>query len=116
MRARIGADPVLVLTLGEQGYLLDDPATDQVIAYVPRRVVEGVPMVGAGDTFGADARDPARLGATPAAAAAAATEAVIRMLEAARPRRRRSAARSRSAPTLGRRDPASEAGGVVAQR
>ena len=58
-RARSGPHPLLVLTLGEQGYLLDDPAADQVVASVPRRVVEGVPMVGAGDTFGAAPRDPA---------------------------------------------------------
>jgi len=81
VRAKIGPHPLLVLTLGEQGYLLDDPASDQVVAYVPRRVVEGVPMVGAGDTFGVTLAIQLGLGAAPAAAAAAATDGVIRMLE-----------------------------------
>jgi sugar/nucleoside kinase (ribokinase family) len=84
VRRKIGSGPILVLTLGAEGYLLDDPSTDRVIASVPRRVIDGVPMVGAGDTFGAvlavhlgRANDPIR-------AADAATEAVIRMLEARR--------------------------------
>jgi sugar/nucleoside kinase (ribokinase family) len=81
VRAKIGPHPLLVLTLGEQGYLLDDPASDQVVAYVPRRVVAGVPMVGAGDTFGATLAIQLGLDAKPAAAAAAATDGVIRMLE-----------------------------------
>jgi len=81
VRGKIGPHPILVLTLGEQGYLLDDPASDHVVAFVPRRVVEGVPMVGAGDTFGANLAIQLGLGAAPADAAAAATDGVIRMLE-----------------------------------
>jgi sugar/nucleoside kinase (ribokinase family) len=81
LRQRLGPHPLLVLTLGEQGYLLDDPGADRVVASVPRRVVEGVPMVGAGDTFGAALAIQLGLGATPAAAATAATDRVIRMLE-----------------------------------
>jgi sugar/nucleoside kinase (ribokinase family) len=81
VRAKIGPRPLLVLTLGEQGYLLDDPASDHVVAYVPRRVVEGVPMVGAGDTFGAALAIQLGRGATPADAAVAATDRVIRVLE-----------------------------------
>jgi sugar/nucleoside kinase (ribokinase family) len=82
VRARIGPAPLLVLTLGAQGYLLDDPAVDRVTASVPRRVVEHVPMVGAGDTFGAVLALHLARGADPASAAVAATEGVIRMLEA----------------------------------
>jgi sugar/nucleoside kinase (ribokinase family) len=81
VRAKIGKRPLLVLTLGDRGYLLDDPAADHVIAYVPRRVVEGVPMVGAGDTFGAALAVRLAAGASPADAALAATDRVIRMLE-----------------------------------
>ncbi len=81
VRERLGPHPLLVLTLGEQGYLLDDPAADHVVASVPRRVVEGVPMVGAGDTFGAALAIQLGRGASPAAAALAATDRVIRMLE-----------------------------------
>ena len=80
----LGPGPLLVLTLGSEGYLLDDPTADRVDASVPRRVVEGVPMVGAGDTFGATLAVQLGAGATPAAAAVAATDAVIRMLEARR--------------------------------
>jgi sugar/nucleoside kinase (ribokinase family) len=82
VRERIGAGPVLVLTLGAEGYLLDDPSTDRVIASVPRRVVDGVPMVGAGDTFGAALAIHLARADDPIRAADAATEAVIRMLEA----------------------------------
>lgn len=82
LRRRIGAGPLLVLTLATEGYLLDDPSVDRVIASVPRRVVEHVPMVGAGDTFGAVLSLHLAAGAEPAAAAEAATEGVIRMLEA----------------------------------
>lgn len=84
LRTRLGPRPVLVLTLGAEGYLLDDPSLDRLIATVPRRVVEGVPMVGAGDTFGAALA--IHLGRTEDAsqAAKAATEAVIRMLESRR--------------------------------
>jgi len=84
VRAKLGPGPLLVLTLGAEGYLLDDPTADRVDASVPRRVVEGVPMVGAGDTFGATLAVQLGAGATPAAAAVAATDAVIRMLEARR--------------------------------
>jgi sugar/nucleoside kinase (ribokinase family) len=85
LRERLGPRPLLVLTLGEQGYLLDDPTADRVVASVPRRVVEGVPMVGAGDTFGAALAIQLGIGATPAAAATAATDRVIRMLESRQP-------------------------------
>jgi len=84
VRERIGAGPVLVLTLGAEGYLLDDPSTDRLIASVPRRVIEGVPMVGAGDTFGAALAIHLGRSNDPIRAADAATEAVIRMLEARR--------------------------------
>jgi sugar/nucleoside kinase (ribokinase family) len=84
VRSKIGTRPVLVLTLGAEGYLLDDPSTDRVIASVPRRVVEGVPMVGAGDTFGAALAIHLARQDDPIRAADAATEAVIRMLEARR--------------------------------
>ncbi|HEY6609492.1 MAG TPA: hypothetical protein VI277_09880, partial [Candidatus Limnocylindria bacterium] len=53
LRARLGPRPLLLLTLGAQGYLLDDPTADRVVASVPRRVVAGVPAVGAGATVGA---------------------------------------------------------------
>jgi len=85
LRARLGEAPLLVLTLGQQGYLLDDPDTDRVVASMPRRIVEGVPMVGAGDTFGAALAIHLARGADPATAAAAATERVIRVLEGRRP-------------------------------
>lgn len=81
LRERIGPHPLLVLTLGEQGHLLDDPAADHVVASIPRRVVRGVPMVGAGDTFGAALAVHLGRGAAPGAAATAASERVIRMLE-----------------------------------
>jgi sugar/nucleoside kinase (ribokinase family) len=84
LRERLGPRPILVLTLGEQGYLLDDPGADRVVASVPRRVVTGVPMVGAGDTFGAALAVHLGRGASPQAAATVATDAVIRMLEARR--------------------------------
>jgi sugar/nucleoside kinase (ribokinase family) len=48
---------------------------------MPRRVVEGVPMVGAGDTFGAALAIHLARGADAATAATAATERVIRVLE-----------------------------------
>ena len=84
LRRRIGARPVLLVTLGAQGYLLDDPGLDRVVASVPRRVVTGVPSVGAGDTFGASLAVHLARGASAAAAADRATEAVIGMLEARR--------------------------------
>ncbi len=81
VRARLGEAPVLVLTLGPQGYLLDDPSSPRVVASVPRRVVENVPMVGAGDTFGAVLALHLARGSTASNAALAATDGVIRMLE-----------------------------------
>ena len=82
VRARLGPGPVLVLTLGPEGYLLDDPAADRVVASVPRHVVRGVPAVGAGDTFGAALAIHLARGDDPATAAAAATDRVIAVLEA----------------------------------
>jgi sugar/nucleoside kinase (ribokinase family) len=84
LRESVGPRPILVVTLGTEGYLMDDPSLDRVLASVPRRVVTGVPMVGAGDIFGASlaihlARD---IGAS--AAADRATERVISMLEGRR--------------------------------
>lgn len=84
VRARLGPAPLLVLTLGTEGYLLDDPRADRVVATVPRRVVSGVPSVGAGDTFGAVLAIRLARGWEPAAAAAAASDGVIRMLESRR--------------------------------
>ena len=82
LRARLGPRPVLVLTMGVEGYLLDDPAADRVIASVPRHVVRGVPAVGAGDTFGAALAIHLASGDAPATAAMAATDRVIAVLEA----------------------------------
>jgi sugar/nucleoside kinase (ribokinase family) len=84
LRARLGEAPLLVLTLGQEGYLLDDPAADRVVASMPRRVVEGVPMVGAGDVFGAALAIHLARGADAGTAAAVATERVIRVLESRR--------------------------------
>lgn len=82
LRTRIGPGPILVLTLGAAGYLLDDPGTDRLVATMPRRVVEGVPTVGAGDTFGAALAIHLSRGEDATSAAEAATERVIRVLEA----------------------------------
>ena len=79
-----GPRPIVVVTLGAEGYLLDDPAADRVIASVPRRVVTGVPAVGAGDTFGAALALNLARGADAHAAADLATDRVIAMLEARR--------------------------------
>ena len=84
LRTRIGPGPVLVLTLGADGYLLDDPAADRVVASVPRTIVDGVPAVGAGDTFGAALAIHLAGGDAPSVAAQAATERVISVLEARR--------------------------------
>jgi sugar/nucleoside kinase (ribokinase family) len=81
VRERLGPRPVLVLTLGTEGYLLDDPAADRVVASVPRHVVEGVPAVGAGDTFGAALAIGLARGEDPSPAAERATERVISVLE-----------------------------------
>lgn len=84
LRARIGERPVLVVTLGTDGYLLDDPRADRMVATVPRRVVEGAPTVGAGDTFGAVMALRLAAGASPGEAADAGTDAVIALLESRR--------------------------------
>jgi sugar/nucleoside kinase (ribokinase family) len=81
LRSRVGARPLIVVTLGPQGYLLDDPSAARVVASVPRRVVAGVPSVGAGDTFGAAMAIHLARGESPDAAASAATERVIATLE-----------------------------------
>ncbi len=85
LRNFAGSKPIVVVTLGTEGYLLDDPAQDRVVASVPRRVVSGVSAVGAGDTFGAGLAVNLARGATPLAAADLATERVISVLEARRP-------------------------------
>jgi sugar/nucleoside kinase (ribokinase family) len=81
LREAIGSRPVAVLTLGTDGYLLDDPAADRITASYPREVITGVPTVGAGDIYGAAMAYHLGRDAPPASAAAAAAEAVIRMLE-----------------------------------
>ena len=87
LRGRAGPHPILLVTLGTDGYLLDDPSLDRVLASVPRRVVTGVPLVGAGDTFGASLAINLARGLAPGAAADAATDRVISMLESRRPAR-----------------------------
>lgn len=82
LRERLGTGPVLVLTMGAEGYLLDDPRADRVVASVPRHVVQGVPAVGAGDTFGAALAIHLAQGDDPATAATAASDRVIAVLEA----------------------------------
>jgi sugar/nucleoside kinase (ribokinase family) len=84
LRRHLGPRPILLLTLATDGYLLDDPAADRVVASVPRTVVDGVPAVGAGDTFGAALAVHLARGDAPAAAAEAATERVIAVLESRR--------------------------------
>lgn len=84
LRRRAGSKPIIVVTLGTEGYLLDDPAQDRVVASVPRRVVTGVSAVGAGDTFGAGLAVNLARGATAVAAADLATDRVISVLEARR--------------------------------
>lgn len=84
LRARIGPRPLLIVTLGDRGHLLDDPAADRIAASIPRRVVEGVPAVGAGDTFGAGLAVAMARGVDVVTATRAATECVIRLLEARR--------------------------------
>jgi len=84
LRIHLGARPILCITLGTEGYLIDDPAADRLVATMPRRVVEGVPTVGAGDTFGAVLAVRLARGDEPSRAAAAATERVIRMLDGRR--------------------------------
>lgn len=84
LRECAGAKPIIVVTLGTEGYLLDDPTQDRVIASVPRHVVTGVSAVGAGDTFGAGLAVNLARGVAPVAAADLATERVIAVLEARR--------------------------------
>ena len=84
LRDRIGPRPVVLITLGIEGYLLDDPSLDRVVASVPRRVVTGVSAVGAGDTFGASLAVNLARGAHPQAAADVATDRVISVLESRR--------------------------------
>lgn len=84
LRRHTGAGPILVLTLASEGYLLDDPAADRVVASVPRTIVDGVPAVGAGDTFGAALAIHLARGDAPTRAAEAATERVIAVLEGRR--------------------------------
>jgi sugar/nucleoside kinase (ribokinase family) len=55
-----------------------------VVASVPRTIVDGVPAVGAGDTFGAALAIHLAGGDAPSVAAEAATERVISVLEARR--------------------------------
>ena len=81
LREHVGPRPIVVVTLGAEGYLLDDPAADRVIASMPRRVVTGVSAVGAGDTFGAALALNLARGADPRRAADLATDRVIAMLE-----------------------------------
>jgi len=81
LRRRAGQRPVILVTLGAEGYLLDDPSMERVVASVPRRVVTGVPSVGAGDTFGAALAVHLARGIGAHAAADRATDAVIAMLE-----------------------------------
>jgi sugar/nucleoside kinase (ribokinase family) len=80
----VGPRPIVVLTLGAEGYLLDDPAADRLIASVPRRVVTGVHAVGAGDTFGAALAIGLARGATAHAAAEEGCDRVIALLESRR--------------------------------
>jgi sugar/nucleoside kinase (ribokinase family) len=87
LRDHLGPHPVIVLTRGSKGYVLDDPAAGRVETG-STRVIEGVSTVGAGDTFGVTLAIGLGRGADPATAAAAATDRVIRMLE---DRRRESA-------------------------
>ena len=87
LRRRAGPGPILLVTLGTDGYLLDDPSLDRVLVSVPRRVVTGVPLVGAGDTFGASLAINLARGVAPGAAADMATDRVISMLESRRPAR-----------------------------
>jgi sugar/nucleoside kinase (ribokinase family) len=84
LRAAVGDAPIVVVTLGAEGFLLDDPAEPRIVASVPRRVIDDVPNVGAGDTFGAALAVALGAGRAPLVAANQAAEAVIAMLEARR--------------------------------
>jgi sugar/nucleoside kinase (ribokinase family) len=85
LRELLGPRPIIVLTLGSGGYVLDDPAADGMAASAPGHVVEGVSTVGAGDTFGVALAMELARGAGADLAASAATDRVIRMLESRRP-------------------------------
>jgi sugar/nucleoside kinase (ribokinase family) len=85
LRQRVGARPIVVVTLGTQGYLVDDPGSDRVVAAVPRRIVTGVPAVGAGDAFGAALAVGLARGSGAMEAADRATDRVIATLERRRP-------------------------------
>jgi len=84
LRRRLGPRPILLLTLGTEGYVLDDPSLDRVLASVPRTVVTGVPTVGAGDTFGAGLAVHLGRGEDASTAARAASERVITVFESRR--------------------------------
>lgn len=84
LRRHLGPGPLVLVTLGAEGYLLDDPTVDRIVAAMPRRVVEDVPMVGAGDMFGAVLAIRLARGDAPGRAADAATDGVIRVLEGRR--------------------------------
>jgi len=85
LRASLGDRPVLVLTLGAQGHLLDEPSASRVVASMPRRVVTDVPTVGAGDTFGAVLAIQLARGLTePTQASEVASDRVVAMLESRR--------------------------------
>jgi sugar/nucleoside kinase (ribokinase family) len=84
LRRHAGPRPLLVVTLGPDGYLLDDPGASRIVASVPRRVISGVPTVGAGDAFGASLALGIGDGLAPLAAADAAADSVIAMLETRR--------------------------------
>ena len=84
LRRHLGRGPLLLLTLGPEGYLLDDPTAANIVASVPRAVVTDVPMVGAGDTFGATLALHLARGTSPISAAEAATERVIAVLQSRR--------------------------------
>jgi sugar/nucleoside kinase (ribokinase family) len=84
LRDALGPQPLIIVTLGADGFLLDDPSQPRIIASVPRRVVEGVPTVGAGDTFGAGFALALAGGRSPLDAAQDGADAVISMLETRR--------------------------------
>jgi sugar/nucleoside kinase (ribokinase family) len=81
LRQRLGPGPLVVLTLGAEGYLIDDPEADRIVAAVPRRVVDGVSAVGAGDTFGVVLAIRLAEGDGPRRAARTGTDRVIALLE-----------------------------------
>ena len=86
LRERIGPRPVLIVTSGARGHLVDDPGADHVVSGLPRRVIEGVPTVGAGDTFGVALAIQLASGVAAAPGAEVATDRVVRLLESRRAR------------------------------